>query len=481
MCQQMGAADVPEFVRTLLSAPYEVRSRDDLIDTIRDLFGNTDQQTFVILDGLDECYDEYITEIIHVIPNLMVNTRKVSILISSRLNVPMAGLEGDLRPAILRLDNTNTSAATDEYILTRLQDSQVSSERKAFICQQVKSKSGGYVEGFSDLSHRAKRHYHIADSSPGSRNFLLINSVMQTMTQDLKNERDSFLKQLLSASTDLTTAMQSFLAKIAPAHREQVSVLLRWAAFAFRPMAECELSEILDIQGCPCPSEMEIAGMTTGLLFTDDVYSNYAQPLAFWLLLSHAPVRDFFSTPNAGDFQLPHAEGAHKTFLDVCLEALVERGGGQSLDLRQHPFLHYAAEFWPKHLEEARKGDPLNVSFNDKTSGYLRRLFDAAAPAAFLCWLRLHDPAEPDLGVQLTKNLDNFRPMKFYLDMLNLHSLITGSQRKSVEGEQQEELQGQHQEEHQEEQQGERHEEQQKDKSGGRSSAKYRILCCRPQ
>lgn len=251
---------------------------------------------------------------------------------------------------------------------------------------------------------------------------------------------------------------QMVLAEVNSAHRKQVSMLLRWTIFAFRPLTERELSDIMDMQSQDCPpsSSKEIVQMTKGLLVMRHATSNDTQPGASGVQLAHASVRDFFFTREAGDFQMPHTAEAHKSMLDACLEMLVEGGGSQSPDLEQHPFLQYAADFWPKHLEEARKDDPGKPSFNDKTSGYLHRLFDAAAPAAFLCWLRLSDPAEPEAGVQLTKNLDDFRPMEFYLDMFNLQSLIVGSQRNSVE------------EEHQD------------NTSGSRSNARYRILCCRP-
>lgn len=232
-----------------------------------------------------------------------------------------------------------------------------------------------------------------------------------------------------------------------------VSVLLRWI---FQLMTESDLLEALDIEGCPPSSVLEFVEISRRLPPTYDVTSTNAQPVAPVVSLSHASVCDFLSTPKAGDFQLPHSERAYQTILDIYLEALMGRYGNQCLKSKQQLFLQYAAESWPQHLEEASKGDHLNVFFNDTTSGCLRRLSEAADLAGFLLWLRLHNPVETDLGVQPTKNLDDFRPMEFYIDMFNLHNLMTGRQRKLVKQEQQD------------------------DTSRVRGKAKYRILSCRP-
>lgn len=276
---------------------------------------------------------------------------------------------------------------------------------------------------------------------------------MQEMEKE--NEPDRILERLQAIPTNLADQYQSLLVNVDAEHQKQVSLLLKWAVFAFRPLTERELSNVIDIQasGFPRPSVMEIVGMTNGMLVTQDVTPDDGGSV---IRLAHASVRDFLLVTEAGDSGIPHAAEAHKEMLDVCLEILVEGGGSQPVDLRQYPLLQYAAEFWPKHLEEARKGDPHELSLNEKTSRYLRRLFDAAAPAAFLSWLRLSDPAEPESGVQLTKNLEDFRPMDFYLDLFELQSSMVRSQRNSME------------------------EEHQGDTSGSRSRAKYRILCCRP-
>lgn len=218
-----------------------------------------------------------------------------------------------------------------------------------------------------------------------------------------ENEPDRLFEQFQAIPTNLVSQYQSLLANVDPAHRTQVSLLLTWAAFAFRSLTEHELSNVIDIQASDFPqsSVMDIARMTNGLLVMQDVTPNDGGSV---IRLAHASIREFLLTPESGDFRIPHAARAHKTMLDVCLKILVERGRSQPVDLDQYPLLQYAAEFWPKHLEEARKGDCIHLPFKDETSGYLRRLFDAAAPAAFLCWLRLSDPAEPELGVQLTKS-----------------------------------------------------------------------------
>lgn len=143
ICQQVDAANVPERVRTLLSSPDERRSRDYLVETIRDLSRGTDRRIFVILDGLDECDQGSITEVIQIITDLTKDTRKVSIMLSSRPIVDIAGLETELCAAVMSLDDIRGTGDLDKYILTRLQRFQLSAEKKAVIHQEVRENSNG--------------------------------------------------------------------------------------------------------------------------------------------------------------------------------------------------------------------------------------------------------------------------------------------------------------------------------------------------
>lgn len=143
ICQQVGAANVPERVRTLLSSPDERRSRDYLMETIRYLSRSTDRRTFVVLDGLDECDQGSVPEVIQIIKDLMENTRKVSILLSHRNHPEIVYLETKLCPAFMSLHDTRGTDDIDKYILTRLERFQMSAEQKALIHQELSKTSGG--------------------------------------------------------------------------------------------------------------------------------------------------------------------------------------------------------------------------------------------------------------------------------------------------------------------------------------------------
>lgn len=85
LCQQLGPAYVLERVRTLLFTADDLRSRDYLIETVRDLFNKTEERGFLILDGLDDCSDEPLTQIVSIISYFLEHVPKLSITMSRPL------------------------------------------------------------------------------------------------------------------------------------------------------------------------------------------------------------------------------------------------------------------------------------------------------------------------------------------------------------------------------------------------------------
>lgn len=143
ICEQVGTANVPESVRTLLSTPEDLRSRNDLIETIRDLSRDRDERTFLILDGLDQCNEESITEIAKIIPCLIKNRPKLSIMVSSRPSAPKVGLIAESCGTVLSLHDTNITTVLDEYISTNLQGFNLTADQKEFIQQQLRNEFNG--------------------------------------------------------------------------------------------------------------------------------------------------------------------------------------------------------------------------------------------------------------------------------------------------------------------------------------------------
>lgn len=244
--------------------------------------------------------------------------------------------------------------------------------------------------------------------------------------------------------TDVANHCRRVLENIDQAHRERVSVVLGWAVFAAQPLTVRELSSIVDSQcrDCPNPPLEEIVGMTKGMLVTRNHRSENTQSVTYVIAPETAEIRRFLLSKDARGFRMNHAD-THKNMLDVCLEVLLEHGESQSQRVGQGPLVQYAANSWLKHLTEARKGRLCEGSF-EKTIGYIRRLFDSAAPNAFLCWLRLHDPAEPELGTQPAKRLEEFRPMEFYTDKFKLQVFLADGPRNAVDAEHQGDIHGSH-------------------------------------
>jgi hypothetical protein len=302
---------------------------------------------------------------------------------------------------------------------------------------------------------------------------------MDTLTE-IKTDPNSPLEKM---NSDRFSIYRSILESVDAANQKQVSVLLRWVALAFRPLTERELSSILDLQCPDCPTfpVMEIVGMTKGMLVTQDIRSDSSRSVESVVKPADQSVSGFLSVREAGEFPVAKLADTHKSILDVCLEILLEHGKSQSPDLDQHPLLQYAAKFWPKHLDQAMKSDLHKESFSNKTNDYLRRLFDAAAPDTFLCWLRLSDPVEPELGAQPEKELEDFRPMEFYIRMFNLQRFGVDGPKDSV-AESQGVRDGSHhlQPSTADTQSLSAEEDRQGDRPGSHRHARHRILCCRP-
>ncbi|KAJ4418483.1 hypothetical protein N0V82_005563 [Gnomoniopsis sp. IMI 355080] len=119
ICEQLGPAHVPERVRTILSITDEFRSKSDLEEVVRDLCGNLDKPTFLILDGLDECGDRSsaIPEIINITFRLVNNSERLRILISTRAEARISELVKDTPTLDMGDHNGET---IDEYLKLQL-------------------------------------------------------------------------------------------------------------------------------------------------------------------------------------------------------------------------------------------------------------------------------------------------------------------------------------------------------------------------
>ncbi|OJJ67687.1 hypothetical protein ASPBRDRAFT_135541 [Aspergillus brasiliensis CBS 101740] len=121
---------------------------------------------------------------------------------------------------------------------------------------------------------------------------------------------------------------------------------------------------------------------------------------------------------------------AHWTIISSCLRCILRYGPAVGntdiIDELPSQLLMYAAEYWPKHwrLCLPLSGTVREMDIPEEVREYMRQLFDPTSSQAFLGWLRIFDPLNPDRGHQMDRSLKDFPPQATYIAHLGLPSEI---------------------------------------------------------
>jgi hypothetical protein len=203
-------------------------------------------------------------------------------------------------------------------------------------------------------------------------------------------------KELRALPASLDETYERILLRLNPSHQEQSFRILQWLAFAARPVTMEELVDVLAADSGPSfsfdagnrliePKDILLLGSslivrscTSAELFHQHrSYNEYSFPKLFSedsideIRLAHLSVKDYLVSKRirasgASAYSL-NAELTHAFMANTCLGYLLHSAfqGGVCYNytafksrLFRWPLLHYAAHFWPHHVEGAGEEVP---------------------------------------------------------------------------------------------------------------------------
>ncbi|KAI0450324.1 ankyrin repeat protein [Xylaria acuta] len=290
------------------------------------------RQVVLVLDGLDECEDDSLKQLLDVLREYLLEPEEkprvcLKVILLSR---PQSGLlEGGLRPfRRIKLDDSDTEVGKDveKYISAKVAELASEQILSADRLQQVRQALMAHADGtFLWVGF-------VANELKG-RSWLKANDILRGVPKGL----GGIYRRLLEQVED----------------KEKLVPILQWVVLAARPMTVDELAVAAEIKASDALTPAEILKdrlASCGLLvkIDGDVVN-----------LVHESAREFFqsdqvNTDGINIFHMNHT--AHRTLMRTCL-ALIEGSykspGSISNASLHNTLLTYASLYWPEHFRHA--------------------------------------------------------------------------------------------------------------------------------
>ena len=186
--------------------------------------------------------------------------------------------------------------------------------------------------------------------------------------------------------------------------------ILKWVAFAKRPLTLAEIAEAATVQ--PGLAEVDpddklydpydVLRICRSLitLSEDKIFLCGKREVHLTVRFAHASVREYLLSSHiiqgpASTFSM-ESKLCHQQLSQCCLSILLRNNTKhhEKSDLEVIPLLKYAAEFWFQHVKESSKIDEtaLDTSQDVITEDYICRLFNTSV-TVFQNWLAVYDPS----------------------------------------------------------------------------------------
>ncbi|KAI1276041.1 ankyrin repeat protein [Xylaria sp. FL0933] len=287
---------------------------------------------FLVLDGLDECEDDSLRQLLDVLREFFLESEEkpkacLKVILLSR---PQAGLlEGELRPfPRVKLDDSDTEVGKDveKYISAKVAELASEQILSAERLQQVRKALMTHADGtFLWVGF-------VANELKG-RSWLKANDILRGVPKGL----GGIYRRLLEQVED----------------KERLVPILQWVVLAARPMTVDELAVAAEIKASDTLTPAEVLRdrlASCGLLIKID---------GDVVNLVHESAREFFQSDqvNTDGIKAFHMNRtAHRTLMRTCLgliEGSYKSPGSISNASLHNTLLTYASIYWPEHFRHA--------------------------------------------------------------------------------------------------------------------------------
>ncbi|KAL6874747.1 natch and ankyrin domain protein [Trichoderma novae-zelandiae] len=320
---------------------------------------STSSQVVCVLDGLDECERESLTQLLDAVGNHLSNSREKA---TPRLKLILLSRP---QPAILE-----KSLSQYEQIRLDASGTEVSRDIERYIFAKVAE-----LASEQNLSPEMVAQVQRALSAGADDTFLWVGFV----ANELQGRSWGQIKEILHrVPKGLGGVYQRLLQQIDD--KEALVPIIRWVVLAARPLTVDELTVATGIQASgnlPATEVTKNRLRLCGLLvkIEGDVVN-----------LVHESAKDFFQSDQVNvkgisRFRMSH--DTHRALMRTCLDH-VERGYGTPGSVNERsghdPLLTYASQFWPVHFHHVM--DVLDAPSDE----FSRPFFEADSPIRDQWW-----------------------------------------------------------------------------------------------
>jgi len=285
--------------------------------------------TFCLVDGLDECDEDSQRWLATKFTNLVdahartLDTSYIRVIIVSRPGIPVLRTS---KRIVLDLDKND----------------QISQDIEAFIKIKVRELSN-QLENLPDnarLEFEAEMQNQLLTRANGT--FLWIGFAMIELLK--KRTRTQMQDAMQELPSDLTALYDRMLLQVDVRHRSTCAKILRWVAFAARPLSINELGTIIDLKSTGLASTQQ---STLDHLTMCEPFITISK---YRVRLVHDTVRDYLCLPQ--DNRLTGVEEFHLQPSVVHLEMATTCLACIEQDHKAHGLWRPHASTWPRLLSE---------------------------------------------------------------------------------------------------------------------------------
>ncbi|CAG5158427.1 uncharacterized protein ALTATR162_LOCUS5073 [Alternaria atra] len=416
ICQlSRQAIDVPASLDALFSS-CEDGKRQPSLDALLQVACRTMQQlpqVYVMLDALDECAQR--TELMEMLETITGwQFRNMHLIVTSRQERDIeSSLEGfvDVRNSIC-LQSDIVDKDIQQYVRQRLSDDKGLSKwgKDVFLRQEIET---ALMEGSKGMFRWA---------------------VCQLDTLGKCRNRADLRKALATLPPTLDKTYDRILCAIAAEDAVYAVRVLLWLAFSERPLTVDEVAEVVAIDVARDPAfnrdevledPLEALDICSSLVtIATDNGNGRLQSTMQVVVLAHYSVKEYLVSDRiqrgqAARYSMQPA-ACHSTIARACLGYLGQFQKSEPMmedTLGECKLARYSAEFWLSHAQKA--GDRAA-----ETSQAALHLL-SRDNAAYLNWIRIHDPerpwSEPDLG----RRLEETPAPLYYAALFGLQEVVS--------------------------------------------------------
>jgi ankyrin repeat protein len=396
---------------------------DALLSTLQHILGDF-QQTFIILDTLDECKER--EALLKLLENSTDwNVENLHILATSRRERDIEDTLAPLATDQICIQSALVNADIHVHLCDRLQNDPKLNKWPANVQREIEKTLMDGAHGMYVIT------LHLLYRSQNALTIFLrfrwVVCQLDVLSKCLK--LNALRKALQSLPKTLDDTYARILCSIDEEYSQDAFTILQWLVYSARPLRIEEVAEVvaidIDLQRFDAENRLrerrDILTICSSLVTTAAVTAKGGNGVSYEteeLRLAHFSVKEYLISDRVrtGPASKYNIQGcAEDRIAQACLIYLLQFEGSTLLtpnDIDDFPLARYAAEHWTRHARAATQDA-------DRVNQLSIRLFHSERDV-YLNWIRLSNPDMPGIGFDMTQSTINVASPLYYASLESL-------------------------------------------------------------